>query len=289
MCSVIPSRCTRRAPGPITNATYSRLSVTTQSTWKKSVASSVAAWARRKLRHDSSRVAGGGMRWARRIFRIVEAATRCPSRHSSPWIRTTPHPRFSRAIRKISSTRSSGAGGRWPPRRLRLAPLRRNESAVPAQQRSRGDDPMPAKRFRQDPPERCEHGPVGPRQGWLRVRPVQDRDLVPQHEYLRVLGGPGANEQGQPGQHVKSSWYTRRTATRREHARLGAAAQPARPIFRPAQAKHQAHARYHHYQAQLRGPGMHHDQVTNRDCSTGRLWQERAITAMDQASFRKVI
>lgn len=46
----------------------------------------------------------------------------------------------------------------------------------------------------------------------------------------------------QPGQHVKSSWYTRRTATKRDHARSGAAAQPARPIFRPAQAKHQAHA-----------------------------------------------
>jgi len=52
------------------------------------------------------------MRWARRIFRMVEAATRCPSRHSSPWILTTPHRAFSRARRTISATSSSGNGGR---------------------------------------------------------------------------------------------------------------------------------------------------------------------------------
>ena len=36
----------------------------------------------------------------------------CPSRRSSPWIRTTPQVRFCRAGRTISSTRSSASGGR---------------------------------------------------------------------------------------------------------------------------------------------------------------------------------
>ena len=44
--------------------------------------------------------------------------------------------------------------------------------------------------------------------------------------------------------------------------------------------RHQARARYHHYQARLRAsPGMNHDRVTNRDCSTGGLcsaWRRRA-------------
>ena len=43
---------------------------------------------------------------------MVEAATRCPSRRSSPWMRTTPHRRFSRARRTIGAADSSGTGGR---------------------------------------------------------------------------------------------------------------------------------------------------------------------------------
>jgi hypothetical protein len=108
----MPSTCTRRVWSSMTNATYRRLSVNAQSTWKKSAARSVAAWARRKTRQDRSCPDGGGMRWARRILRMVEAATRCPSRRSSPWILTTPHRVFSRARRRISATSSSGTGGR---------------------------------------------------------------------------------------------------------------------------------------------------------------------------------
>jgi hypothetical protein len=43
---------------------------------------------------------------------MVEAATRCPSRRNLPWIRTTPHRRFSLANRTFRSTRSSPIGGR---------------------------------------------------------------------------------------------------------------------------------------------------------------------------------
>ena len=44
-----------RVEKAMTNATYSRWNVIAQSTWKKSVASSVPAWARRKVSQDSSR------------------------------------------------------------------------------------------------------------------------------------------------------------------------------------------------------------------------------------------
>ena len=43
---------------------------------------------------------------------MAEAATRYPSRRSSPWILTAPQRRFSRASRTIDVTRSSGIGGR---------------------------------------------------------------------------------------------------------------------------------------------------------------------------------
>jgi hypothetical protein len=38
----------------------------------------------RNVRHVAPRVEGGGIRWLRGIRRMVEAAMRCPSRHSSP-------------------------------------------------------------------------------------------------------------------------------------------------------------------------------------------------------------
>lgn len=63
-------------------------------------------------RRDKSCSSFGGIRWVRRILRIVAAATRCPSRRSSPWIRTAPQVRLSQAMVRISSTSSSLIGGR---------------------------------------------------------------------------------------------------------------------------------------------------------------------------------
>ena len=88
-----------------------RFSVTV-STWKKSIASRLSAWARRKVRQVSSRRVDGGTLLARRILRMVEAATRWPRRRSSPWMRTTPQVRFSLARRTIRATSSSPIGGR---------------------------------------------------------------------------------------------------------------------------------------------------------------------------------
>jgi len=85
------------------------------------------------------------MRWARRIFRMVEAATRCPSRHSSPWILTTPHRAFSQAKRTISATSSSGTGGRpgalaW--RHLAATRRRCQRSSVPGVMIRRARSPL---------------------------------------------------------------------------------------------------------------------------------------------------
>ena len=142
---------------------------------------------------------GGGMRWARRILRMVEAATRRPSRRSSPWILTTPHRVFSRARRRISATSSSGTGGRpgglgW--RHFAATRRRCQRSSVP------GVTIRAARSaFGIYPGERGEHGPGGPGHARPGVRPAQHGHLVPQREYLRVLGRRGPGQQREPGQH----------------------------------------------------------------------------------------
>jgi hypothetical protein len=80
--------CTHREPTSITKKQYRRCRVTAQSTWKKSTASIVAAWAYRNFRQVVSvlRCGAGGIFRALRIRRMVDALTRWPSFSSSPWI-----------------------------------------------------------------------------------------------------------------------------------------------------------------------------------------------------------
>jgi hypothetical protein len=87
-CAVTPRTCRERSVTSSANRTWSRRSVTAQSTWKKSTASMLVAWVRRNCRHVVSvcRSGAGGIRWRLRIRRIVEAPTRWPSVSSSPWI-----------------------------------------------------------------------------------------------------------------------------------------------------------------------------------------------------------
>jgi hypothetical protein len=73
-------------------------------------------------------------------------------------------------------------------RRLGLGPLLRYEALVPAQQRTGRDDPTLTQPLRQDPSHRSEYGPVRPGQARFRVAPAQERHLMVQHQYLRVLG-----------------------------------------------------------------------------------------------------
>ena len=88
-----------------------------QSTWKKSVARTVAACACRNCRHVASvcRLGAGGIFSALRTRRIVDALTRWPSLSSSPWIRWYPQLRFSAASRPISAAISALTGGRPAP------------------------------------------------------------------------------------------------------------------------------------------------------------------------------
>src|ERR1700722_4401939 len=67
----------------MTNRQYRRRRVTAQSTWKKSAASIVVAWACRNSCQVSSmcRFGAGGISSALRTRRIVEAPTRWPSSH----------------------------------------------------------------------------------------------------------------------------------------------------------------------------------------------------------------
>jgi hypothetical protein len=65
-------------PTSMRNRQYRRRRVTAQSTWKKSAASMVAAWACRNCRHVVSvrRFGAGGIRGTLRTRRIVDALTR---------------------------------------------------------------------------------------------------------------------------------------------------------------------------------------------------------------------
>jgi hypothetical protein len=98
----------------MTNRQYRRWRVTAQSTWKKSVASIVAAWVCRNCRHVVSvcRCGAGGIFRALRTRRIVAALTRWPSFSSSPWILLYPQLVFSVASRSISPATSAVTGGR---------------------------------------------------------------------------------------------------------------------------------------------------------------------------------
>ncbi|MGW3606733.1 hypothetical protein [Micromonospora sp. NPDC005161] len=58
---------------------------------------------------------------------------------------------------------------------------------MPAQERRRRDEPVSSQYLRQDPRERGKDGTVGPVETRFRVAAAKHRDLVTQHEYLRVL------------------------------------------------------------------------------------------------------
>ena len=82
-----------------------------------------------------------------------------------------------------------------------LTPLRRHQPPVPAQQCAGSHDPPGPQRLRHNPRERGEHGPVGPGHARPRGGPAQHGHLVPQREYLHILGPRGPGQQRQPGQH----------------------------------------------------------------------------------------
>ena len=80
-----------------------------------------------------------------------------------------------------------------PPSRVRPPP--RDQIAVPAQQRGRGDEERRPPGPRQQPRQAGKHRPVDRFQIRTAHLPTQDRDLVPQHEHLDRVGVPTPGQQ----------------------------------------------------------------------------------------------
>jgi hypothetical protein len=73
---------------------------------------------------------------------------------------------------------------------------------MPSQERGRLHQPSPPDRARQEPRKPGQHravGPVKPGSGHL---PAEHRDLVPQHQQLRVLGRRAPRQQRKPSQQL---------------------------------------------------------------------------------------
>ena len=84
---------------------------------------------------------------------------------------------------------------------VRVRPLSPGQAPVPSQQRIRGHDPVQPQAPGQQPRQGGHHGtvsPVRPRAGGL---PPQDRDLMPEHQDLRILAGVTSRQEHQPAEH----------------------------------------------------------------------------------------
>ncbi len=85
----------------------------------------------------------------------------------------------------------------------RVGPVPPDEVGVPAQQGPRGDDQAhPAElAARQQPGQRGQRRPVGPRQPRGLDLPLEHGDLVTQDQDLDVPGAIGPGEQAEPAEH----------------------------------------------------------------------------------------
>jgi hypothetical protein len=72
---------------------------------------------------------------------------------------------------------------------------------VPGQEGAGRNDPVQPKARGQQPRERCDHGTVSPVRPRARNLPPQDRNLMPEHEDLRVLRGVIPRQEHQPAEH----------------------------------------------------------------------------------------
>ena len=93
----------------------------------------------------------------------------------------------------------SGIQG-WASRLVRVGPVHGYESAMPGQDRGRGDQPMQPQRSWQSPDQRGEEEPISPVQLRFRIAPSQDRVLVPQDENLRFQARTASSKDGHPVQ-----------------------------------------------------------------------------------------
>ena len=136
-----------------------------------------------------------------RVRRIELAETRMPRPRSSPWMRTQPQRRFSRAIRAMSSTSSSLMGGRPGPRVDRRRRHLRLESSRCQQRSVSGVTRKERQRHRGSNRERATRLPIHRAIGDARIElALEDTHLVAEHHDLDVLvrlGPPRGSEQAE--------------------------------------------------------------------------------------------
>ena len=204
-----------------------------QSTWKKSAARSVAAWARRKARPGSVMP-----RWRRDAVGAQDLADGGGSHPMPEPVQLALDPDHAPPgvlPRQAHDQRDELLRDRRASRRPGLTPLHRHQAPVPAQERAGRHDPPGPQPLRHDPGERGEHGPVGPGHARSGVGPAQHGDLVPQHEYLRVLGRRGPGQQREPGQHGHQQPVSQRDTHGCRSCRCRRPRSNQRPSIRPLQ------------------------------------------------------
>jgi len=136
----MPSGWTLRVLISMTNATYNRFSATVPA-WKKSIASRLPAWARRKVRQVSSRRVDGGTLLAQDL---ADGRGGHPMAEATQFTLDANHAPGPVLPRQAHDQGGQLLAGRRTARRLRLPPPRGDQPAVPAQQRSRRDNPVGA-------------------------------------------------------------------------------------------------------------------------------------------------
>ena len=75
----------------------------------------------------------------------------------------------------------------WPACAVRIGPLPGDQAAVPPQDGTGGDQPVPPQPCWQEPDQRGEDCAVGPVEPGPRMGPAQHSEFVPKHQQLRVF------------------------------------------------------------------------------------------------------
>jgi len=196
-----------------------------RSIWKKSQAISVAAWARTNARHvwTVARCGTGGIRFARRILRIVLAAH---TMTETTQLALEPRVATGRVLAcEPDDQGHKFAGDRRPPDPAGVfRHFHRTSRQCQSSTDTRRDEPAPARLGGQQPDQRCEHRPVRPAQSRRTAGAAKTGDLVAQHQDLDVLRRRRAPKQHQPAREtreheIQQSDRHGRTESHTPHAR----------------------------------------------------------------------
>jgi hypothetical protein len=184
---VVPSRWTDRLPTSKTKNTEIRLSVTAQSTWKKSQASIVEAWVRRNWRQVRVGVPDRRRRYPQppqdaadrgRSHAVPELEQLAVDSLVSPAVILSGQALDQRGHRVINGRTPNAMG---------IGPLLGDQATMPAQDRARRNQAMPPQPLRQPADEGGEDRAIRPIQARLRIGSAQHGNFVAQHQQLDVL------------------------------------------------------------------------------------------------------